>query len=411
MENSNRLSILVWGTVIVVVLLCLVFALNIGNILNVEPAEFSKSNMLQALWYQYKNNYLEPNTLRALDKQRSNITTSEGQSYTMLRSVWMDDKATFDGVWQWTKDNLQRKEDHLMSWLFGERSNGSYGVLTSQGGYNTASDADEDIALSLVFAWKRWNDQKYFGDAILVIRDIWDKEVITIGGKPYLVADNVEKTASKSTAIVNPSYLSPYAYKIFAQVDPSHDWLGLAATSYSVIDQSMRLGLDKESTAFLPPDWISINKTTGEISAPQGPSTASLTTNFGFDAIRVPWRLALDYQWTGDPRPKTILGKMEFLQNQWRKNHALFTSYTHDGRNASDADAPATYGGTIGYFMTSDEGDAAALYRDKLEALYDPNESRWLKPESYYDENWAWFGMALYDGELQDLYKGGPKTS
>ncbi|MDE1874605.1 MAG: hypothetical protein KGI79_00175 [Patescibacteria group bacterium] len=410
-QDNTRVSILVASTIIVVILLCLAFAFNIGGILSVRPTAFSNSDTLQALWYQYKSNYLEQGTLRALDKQRQNITTSEGQSYTMLRAVWMDDKSTFDSAWQWTKDNLGRKEDRLLSWLFGERPNGTYGVLVNQGGYNTASDADEDIALSLIFAWKRWGDQKYFGDAIVMIRDIWSKEVITIGGQPYLAADDLEKSANKQTAIIDPSYFAPYAYKIFAKVDPTHDWLGLASTSYQVIDEAMRLSLDKGSTAFIPPDWLAINKTTGVISSPDqaGVSNTALTTDFSWDAMRIPWRLALDYQWFADPRAKTILGKMGFFEDEWRTKHSIVSDYSHDGKRLSPAESSAIYGGVLGYFIVADPSDAGAVYRDKLEALYDPNQSRWIVPQSYYDENWAWFGMALYTGALDNIYEDAPK--
>ncbi len=401
-HTDSKLSTLVYGTFIVVILLILALAFNVGGIMSSHPPEFSKRNMLAALWYQYKNNYLEPGTLRSLDKQRQNITTSEGQSYSLLRAVWIDDKDTFDAVWKWTKDNIQRKDDHLLSWLFGERPDGSYGVLAAQGGYNTASDADTDTALALIFAAKRWNDDTYFGDGALMVRDIWDREVVVIGGKPYLAANNVEKTATKATVIVNPSYLAPYAYKIFAEVDPAHDWRALADTSYDVIDQSLALSFDRQRSAYIPPDWVMIDKRTGKISAPTG--GPGLTTNFSYDAIRLPWRLALDYAWTSDYRPRQLLDKMGFLKTEWANKGKLLTSYSHDGVPLAEGESLATYGGTLAYFMQAAPSAASAIYRGKLEAAYDTNESKWAKPQSYYDENWAWFGMALYAGELRNLY-------
>src|SRR4051812_28890176 len=76
------------------------------------PIVFSQKQLLTSLWESYKKEYLEPQTLRTLDKQQDNITTSEGESYTMLRAVWMDDRATFDASYQWSKDNLQHDNDH-----------------------------------------------------------------------------------------------------------------------------------------------------------------------------------------------------------------------------------------------------------------------------------------------------------
>src|SRR5256885_978068 len=69
-----------------------------------DPLLFSPVQMMSVLWSSYKKDYLEPNTLRTVDKDRGGITTSEGESYTMLRAAWMGDKETFDASWQWTKD-------------------------------------------------------------------------------------------------------------------------------------------------------------------------------------------------------------------------------------------------------------------------------------------------------------------
>src|ERR1700710_1317714 len=115
------------------------------------PLVFTPEQILNSTWLNYKTEYLEPTTSRTLDKQNNNITTSEGESYTMLRSVWLGDKSTFDNSWSFTRDNMQHKNDALFSWLYGKQQDGSFGVLTAQGGTASASDADSDIALSLVF--------------------------------------------------------------------------------------------------------------------------------------------------------------------------------------------------------------------------------------------------------------------
>lgn len=403
MKNRSTIRIICMAAIAAVALGAVIqLALNWRAVLDAKPPEFSPKNMLQALWHQYKSNYLEPDTFRALDKQRDNITTSEGQSYSMLRAVWMDDKQAFDASWKWTKDNIQRKEDHLIAWLFGEREDGTYGILTGRGGYNTASDADVDIALALLFAHKRWNEEQYYGDAIVLIRSIWEREVVAIGGRPYLAANNVEKTVSKPFIIVNPSYFAPYAYKIFKEVDPDHDWLGVAETSYEVTLASMESKLDKASSAGLPPDWVGIDRVTGELLAV--PQPTSLTTNYSYDALRTPWRFALDWQWNEDPRAKEVLDGMKSLSDEWRREGSIVSSYGHDGEELDTVESPAMYGGSLGYFVANDAGAGREIYESQLERFYDPNMSRWSRQLSYYDENWAWFGMALYHGELRNLY-------
>jgi len=99
--------------------------------------------------------------------------------------------------------------------------------------------------------------------------------------------------------VVNPSYLSPYAYKIFAEADPNHPWSELVDSSYTILEQiaqSPELG----GTIGLAPNWVALDPSTGQ------PSPANLgtlpTSEFSFDASRILWRISLDALWFGDPR-------------------------------------------------------------------------------------------------------------
>lgn len=371
------------------------------------PLVFSPTQLLGATWNQYKTEYIEEGTYRALDRQRQNITTSEGQSYSMLRSVWMGDKAAFDASWQWTKDNLRRPNDSLFAWLFGRRSDGTYGVLSSQGGDTTASDADQDIAMALVFAYARWQDRVYLDEARAIISDIWELEVFTTAdGTPYLAANNYEKFSADPSAIVNPSYLSPAAYRIFAQVDPEHPWMRLVDSSYALLNTSMDTPLGG-SSAGLPPDWVRVNKRTGAVTLPSG----ELTTNFSYDALRTPWRVALDYQWYGDDRALATLKKMSFLSDAWREDGKISSSYTHDGSVIASEEVPAMYGGTIGYFMFAEPELAKQIYETKLQYLFNPGTNAWKELLSYYDDNWAWFGIGLYNKLLPNLAASLPQSA
>lgn len=374
----------------------------VNRLITGRPEIFSKQNMLESLWYHYKKDYLEENTLRALDKQRDNITTSEGESYAMLQAVWMNDKETFDTSWQWTKDNLQHENDHLMSWLFGERADGSYGILTERGGHNAAIDADTDIALALLFASYRWNNAAYKHDALAIINDIWEKAVVEVNGKNYITASDAEKKGgAKTSYILNPSYFAPYAYRIFAAADPSHDWMSLVDSSYEILYANLDAPLDKSGSAFLPSDWVALDATTGAL-VPTG--SKELTTDFAFDALRVPWRLALDYAWFKEPRAKEVLDKMEFLKKEYASKNKLARRYNHDGNVVEPEESVAMYGGTIGYFLISRQEEAKKVYLDKLEGLYNPDTFTWNNPLGYYDANWAWFGIALYNNLLPNLF-------
>ena len=80
---------------------------------------------------------------------------------------------------------------------------------------NSASDADQDIALALIFATKRWKQDHYIKEAQEVLADIWRQEVLELNGKYYLLAGNWAKMEALPT--INPSYLSP-AYHLIGSI-------------------------------------------------------------------------------------------------------------------------------------------------------------------------------------------------
>jgi endo-1,4-beta-D-glucanase Y len=366
-----------------------------------ETLLYSPPQILSALWADYKGHFLESESGRTLDPSRENITTSEGQSYTLLRAVWMGDRVTFDKEWTWTKSNLGHNQDHLFSWLFGKRPDGTYGVLTSQNGSTSATDADTDIALSLVFAFARWQDPQYLDEARAIINDIWTYEVIDTNPTLYLASNNIEKGLKSDWMLTNPSYFHPAAYRIFARVDPTHPWLKLAKDSYTTLNASMTSPLGTAKSAHLPPDWVEVNVLTGALRAPQ--NAQGLTTNFGFDALRAPWRVALDAEWFGTKEASSTLAKMSTLTDEWQSHREIHSVYTHAGDIVTPTESPAMYGGSIGYFAVTNPALARQIFEEKLTFLFSPGSNTWKERLSYYDDNWAWFGIGLYSNLLPNL--------
>jgi endo-1,4-beta-D-glucanase Y len=366
-----------------------------------EVLVFSDRVMLESLWRQYKADYIEAGTGRAIDRQRNGVTTSEGQSYTMLRAVWMDDRETFDLAWKWTQDNLGRDEDALSSWLFGERADGTYGVLDAQGGYNSATDADQDIALALILAYERWGDRAYLDQAREIVGSIWEKDVLVVGNSTFVLANDLEARSS-TRPIVNPSYLSPYAYRVFAAIDedPAHDWMGAVDTSYWLLERATDSGFGATSTGALPPDWVVIDRQTGE---PDATGIEGLSTDYGFDAMRTPWRVAMDHYWSGDPRARAYLEKLSALGREWREKGMIARVYAHDGAVVDPLETAAAYGGAMGYFAVVEPELARQVYEQKLRFLYNQDTGEWRDELGYYDSNWAWFGLALYADLLPNL--------
>lgn len=362
-----------------------------------EPIIASDRTVLLDLWRVYLDRHLEESTGRTIDHQAGGITTSEGQSYTMMRAVWMDDRETFAQSWQWTKDNLQR-DDRLMAWKFGERSDGSFGVQEQVGGGNSATDADVDIAFALLMAYSRWKDDAYLYDALPLIEAIWLKSVVYVQGEPVLVANDLERL-DVTEVLVNPSYFAPYAYRVFAQVHPERDWSGLVDNSYALLAELQQEPLDAGQAAGLPPNWVSMNRLTGEFRAPDG----DLTTRFGYDALRTPWRLALDHRWHGDPRARTLLEGQDLLARAYTGEDRLVAEYRRDGAPAADYESPAMYGAAMGFYEVVEPELADEVYAEELLPLYDADARDVSEELGYYGSNWVWFGMALHLDELPNL--------
>lgn len=359
---------------------------------------FASHTLLAGTWNSYKTEYWEASTGRTLDKQQNDITTSEGQSYTMERAVWQSDKPTFDKSWSWTKEQLQRK-DNLFSWRWGKKADGTYGTLTDVNGQNSAADADTDIALSLLMAASKWQDVKYLNEAKAIINSIYENEVVTVAGKPYVASNNLEKLSS-SPIVMNPSYLAPYAYREFAKVDSKHDWNAVVDSSYSFLNKVSDSKLDKSKSVGLVPDWVLMDRTTGDVSAP---TVSTLTTNYGYDSMRTPWRIALDYKWNKDSRSKDLLQKMSFLSDQWKNGGTLYSVYGHDGTVVTKDQVAESYGTALAYFDVVDPTSAQQVYDQKIKTLYDQNKNAWSQDLTYYASNWVWFGIALHEDQLPNL--------
>ena len=392
-KTGIKRSSIIAGIVLVILCAIIIAAPHIRP----QTRIFANDRMLLELWSTYKKTTLETGTLRTLDKSLDNITTSEGESYTMLRSVWMDDRSTFDASWKWTKDNLQR-DDKLLSWRFGKLPEGGYGVQTHMGGDNSASDGDSDTALALLMAYKRWKEPMYLYDATPLIQSIWENEIVMINGKPVLTANNLEKN-NPDRVLVNPSYLSPYAYKAFAEADTTHDWKAVADNSYAVITAATEAALDVKQSANLPPNWVYMDRATGAMT----PASTTLDTHYGYDAFRTSWRLALDWEWYKDPRAQAALQKFGFLADQWMQHKSLASVYGHDGSVISSDQSHAAYATGLGYFMVVHPDLAVQLYESKLLPLYSADKQSWRSELGYYDDNWVWFGMALYNHSLPNL--------
>jgi endo-1,4-beta-D-glucanase Y len=353
------------------------------------------AQLLEA-WEKYKKDYIVfdgENYGQVIDPSNG-VTTSEGQSYAMLRAAWMNDKYTFLGSWLWTRNHLQhRLNDKLLSWKWQD------GKLADSA---SATDADEDIALALLFGYKLWDEEEYLTSAQEIIEDIWEHCVVKINGRYHLLPMHEESADKWKGYLFNPSYLSPASYRIFAEADPKHDWDALAEDSYEILNY---IGEMKENGTYLPSDWLYLDKKYGAFYT-ANPYFERDVDHFSFDAFRTLWRVSLDEQWFGTEEAKTYLQKTGKFLMQYRADHdrmpmILATSgEVIDERNALAMDT-----GYAMAFKYNDDKVANDFFDKYVDIKYNKNTHQWGERASYYDANWAWFGTGTFHKLLPNIWE------
>lgn len=358
----------------------------------------SVDEVLERTWATYKERFIRDG--RVLDPGRGDDTTSEGQSYALLRAVYVDDREAFDAVWSWTRDNLQQP-DGTLAWLYGVRDGGEPRVLDAGG----ATDADQDTALALLLASRRWSELAYADDARAILAGIWERQTAVAGGSRVLVAGDWARGDDGETIVINPSYFAPYAYRIFAEADPGRPWMELVDSSYALLGRiaaNEALGGGRG----LLPTWVAIDAATGVLSLAEGQDGAG---EFGYDGLRAPWRLTLDWLWNQDERALAAMRGFSFLRETLEREGALDAVYTLDGTPQAGHESLAMYAGiTPALLFSGGETIAFQTFEQKLAGAYvdDGRAAYWGDPNNYYDQNWAWLSTALIDGAMGNLWAG-----
>jgi cellulose synthase (UDP-forming) len=332
----------------------------------------ARLDAVAALWSYYKFHYLDAGRVVSLDENR--ITTSEGQGYAMLRAVWSGDEDTFESAWNWTKTYLQVRDDSLFAWKWKGK------VLD----LHSATDADTDIALALVLASRRFSEPRYEHEAVEIIEDIWNREILVVGDAHYPTAG--DWTLKERFPVIHVAYLAPYAYQEFAKLDAAHPWSRVSDTSYAVLHW-----LYFERGVNLPPEVVYVDRATGKLRL-ENPSTGKVA-NFSYDAFPIYWRVALDARWHW-PFEKRLRERMlEPLRALWQANGRIYDRYTTDGRPLSKLEALPLYA-TVHSLATVDDPDLAKQLREKkLDGLWD--KALLGQETPYYLQNWLWFDGAF----------------
>jgi endo-1,4-beta-D-glucanase Y len=224
---------------------------------------------LTGVWLTYRDRFVGDDG-RVRDTGNKDVSHTEGQGWAMLFAEAFDDRASFDRIWHWTRDTLQRPDSALFAWRWDPNDKNPIADT------NNATDGDMLIAWALERAARRWHAAEYHEAARRIVVDIREKLITRVAGRLVLLPGANGFTQKDGTVIVNPSYYIYPALAEFPQLDGSAEWGRLRRDGLGLLTKA-RFG-----QWGLPTDWIAVDKT-GNVSP-----AAALPPRFGFDAIRIP---------------------------------------------------------------------------------------------------------------------------
>ncbi len=353
--------------------------------------------VLQASWKSYRQHFISPEG-RVVISERSGESISEGQAYALLRAVWAGDRDTCSRVYAWTWMNLSRRAgpgDALLAWRWGPGKDGAGQILDG----NTATDGNLDYALALALAAGRgWRPgpglPDYAEEAHRVLDGILALETVSLpSGELLLTPGNWHE--DRPPYLLNPSYFSPATYRVFENIHPHPGWLRLRDSAYALLAR-LAQGMGQQKGVGLFPDWCQVDDR-GEPNPAPGRDT-----HFGWEAVRLPWRLALDSLWFQEARATHLLTQhfLPFFKKEWQARGRLMALYSYGGEPLVSYESPVLYAGVLAAALAAGDRPFAREMAKKVLSFYqeERQEAYFVSRDNYYANNWAWLGLALYAG-------------
>jgi len=216
-------------------------------------------------------------------QMRPGESVSEATAYGMLIAVSMGDKELFDRL---LRGFEKRKNPRgMMSWRFA--------VCGDSWQEGAATDADLDIAMALIIADRKWGSYRQIAEPLITA--LMQYGTSQCNGLLILrPGDNWGGCQDQVDQRLNPSYFAPAYYEVFAKFLPNQAdfWTDLIVDSYRLLDQYQQF------FGGLVPDWSYAN---GALAGP-----------YGYEACRVPWRMATDFAWHNRDEAKKVLDGIHF---------------------------------------------------------------------------------------------------
>lgn len=282
---------------------------------NVTYPYGNRSNHISAdhvrSWYEsWRDRYLQEcngNLRPGVDPPSESLV--EAQGFAMVAAAYMGDKPTFDQLYEYYRAKLTSSGCGLMAW-----------DQTCQGfnDQGSATDGDIDVASGLIVAHWQWPNDGYDEKARSVISNL-KRMIAECGHVSALYPGCANGSPWGGCNETDASYYSPGFFRYFAEISGDDAWNRLADDTHVIRDAAAH------PTTGLVPDWQSVNGTAG---------AGSRKGYYSFDAIRTPYKHALDYLWHGNEPARAWCEKI----TSWAYNQVgvenIVDGYQLDGRQA-----------------------------------------------------------------------------
>ncbi|HMS96044.1 MAG TPA: glycosyl hydrolase family 8 [Tabrizicola sp.] len=313
------------------------------------------------------------------------LTVSEAHGYGMLILVLMAEhdpeaQRLFDAMLAYRDDHPAASDPGLMAWRQVEGCDNA-----PDGGDNTATDGDLDIAYALVLADRQWGG--YRDRALQVMQATLDRVKSREGD--FLTIGDWANDSEAHRGGTRSSDFMPTHFCTFAKASKDETWMAILDATYAIIDAAA-----PEPTG-LTPDFI-----TGLPDAPRPALPEFLEGKddgaHSWNAVRTPWRLALDDILTGESRARRRLLLLNAFVRQATGGDPLRIAdgYALDGMALN----PDWDGGMVftSMFAVSAMVDPSAP--DWLDALWARMVETPVTDEGYYGNTLKMLAMITLDG-------------
>lgn len=274
-----------------------------GDWVQVYKVKDRNGIVLQDSWEHFKDKFIVDYG-QVIDPQQNNLTTSTGQSQAMLRAVQENDRNTFNGTWQWSKDHLRhRLDDKLLSHVWEKNAKGVYSATNT----NASCQANQEMAYALLKAGKQWGSTAYSREGEVLTRDWWKKCVLEHGGRLHIAAfaDGNTDLRPIDAATFDPAL---YQYMSTRVIDPALPWEKLIQDNY----QSYAKYVTQSGT--LPNWWLLAAD--GSLISPGGTIDATDSV-FGRHSADALTNLAKAYPSRPDERGLAVMTALRPVLNQF----------------------------------------------------------------------------------------------